>query len=379
MNWLTGSKQGEVKKLIALLADSTQRDKVAWELIALGDEALPELISALQTQDANLIPLYEQILARIPSATAELVNQLKTAHPIIRARIAETFFFSKDTVAIPALLDALKGEYYTVRSRAAAALANMDDARVLPYLLPLLKDKEGEVRSAACTAIAKFCDPATFEDIANILLDDPKIEVRQSAAYALGDTQHPAAIPFLIEALHDSVWWFERDQAVTDLLTAIEKMGPAVVLPLIEALADKEPTVRKFSAITLGKVGDPRAIDELGMALYDLHNEVGKAAADSLVRFGAQTMEIFIEALRHPEASVRGNVIRVLIKITDQRIVPLLIETLQDPDREVQKQSLSALAELRDPRSLPALQAIAANRADKEMSALAKQILETMK
>ena len=152
---------------------------------------------------------------------------------------------------------------------------------VIPFLLPLLKDDEDEVRSAACVAIAKFRDPSTFDDITNVLLDDPMIEVRQSAARALGETKHPAAIPFLMEALRDSSWWFEREQAAADLLTAIEKMGSAVVEPLIEALGDKEGTVRKYAAIMLGRMGDFRAIEELGMALYDLHNEVGKAAGRS--------------------------------------------------------------------------------------------------
>ncbi len=69
--------------------------------------------------------------------------------------------------------------------------------RAIPDLLLLLKDKEPEVRIAACTALGKFSDPSTFDEITNVLLDDVMIEVRQSAARALGDTKHPAAIPFL--------------------------------------------------------------------------------------------------------------------------------------------------------------------------------------
>ena len=380
MNWFTGSsKQNEAKKLIALLTDSNRRDSAARELIALGEDSVAPLLSALASQDADLIPLYEQILARIPSATPELIQQLKTAHPLVRGRIAEVFFINKERAAIPALLEALKGEYFTVRSRAAVALANMDDPRVIPYLLPLLKDKEDEVRNAACFSIAKFRDPATFDEIANVLLDDPKIEVRQVAARALGDTTHTAALPYLMEALRDSAWWFEREQSIGDLLAAIEKMGPAAVEPLIEALGDKEATVRKYAAITLGRLDDSSVMEELGMALYDLHNEVGKAAAESLVRFGSQAVDIFVEALRHPEASVRENVVRALSRIKDARVVNLLIEALRDPDRGVQKQALSALGELRDPRSLPTLQSIASNRADREMSILAKQLLETLK
>ena len=376
MNWLTGGPQGEAKKLIAMLADSTRRDSAAKELIKLGADAVPPLIDALQTQDLSLLPHYQQILARIPSATPVLTKALATAHPLVRGRVAEIFGISKERSTIPVLLDALKGEYFTVRSRAALALANIGDVRAIPDLLLLLKDREPEVRIAACTSLGKFSDPSTFDEITNVLLDDVMIEVRQSAARALGDTKHPDAIPFLMEALRDSFWWFEREQAAKDLLTSIENMGVGVVEPLIEALGDKEGTVRKFAAMILGNLGDIRAIEELGMTLYDLHHEVSKAAAEALTKFGAKSVDILIEALNHPEAGIRERAIGALGKIQDARVAPVLIEMLSDLDRNVQIQAMRSLGELRDQRALPILQRIASDRADREKAALAKQILE---
>jgi HEAT repeat protein len=379
MNWLTGVSQGEVKRLIAQLADPTKYDIAARELIKLGADAVQPLVDALQVQDLNLILTYQNILARIPSATPALIKTLATAHPIVRGRVAEVFGISRDKSAISALLDALKGEYFTVRSRAALALGNIGDVRGIPFLLPLLKDKEDEVRSAACAAVARFCDPSTFDDITTVLLDDPIIEVRQSAARALGGTKHAAALPYLMEALRDSSWWFEREQAAADLLDAIKNMGTAAIEPLIEALGDREGTVRRYAAALLGEMGDIRAIEELGMALYDLHTEVGRIAAEALAKFGAPAVDILIEALNHPEAAIRENSVAALGKIPDERVVPLLLNSLGDPARDVQKQVLRVLAELRDPRALPALRSMVSNRADREFSMLAKQIIETMR
>ncbi len=381
MNWLTGgrSAQDEAKRLIAQLADSTKRDFAAKELIKLGADSVPPLIDALQTQDLSLLLHYQQILARISSATPVLAQTLATAHPLIRGRVAEIFGISKDRSAVPVLLDALKGEYFTVRARAALALGNIADESTIPDLLLLLKDKEPEVRIAACTALGKFSDPSTFDEITNVLLDDVMIEVRQSAARALGDTKHPAAIPFLMEALRDSFWWFEREQAAKELLASIENMGIGVVEPLIEALGDKEGTVRKFAATILGNLGDIRAMEELGMRLYDLHHEVSKAAAEALTKFGARSVDILLEALNHPEAGIRECAISALGKIQDVRIALVLIEMLRDPDRIVQKQAMQSLEELRDQRALPALQEIASSRADRELSALAKQIIKNIK
>ncbi|HEX6034539.1 MAG TPA: HEAT repeat domain-containing protein [Anaerolineales bacterium] len=377
MNWFSGSKQGEAKRLIAQLGDVTKRERAAQELIRIGAEAVLPLIEALQTRDQNLLPLYQQILARIPSATPSLIKALHSAHPAIRGQVAEVFGISKDREAVPALLEALQGEYFTVRSRAALALGKIGDARTVQPLIGLMKDPEDEVRSAVCLALGFFKDPSTFDDITNVLLDDPKIEVRQAAARALGNTGHPAALPYLLEALHDSYWWYEREYAAGDLLTAIEKMGTAAVDPLIEALRDKEGTVRKFAANLLGRLGDPRAIEPLGMALYDLHHEVGKVSADSLARFGVPSLEIFVEALSHPEMWIRIHAIEALSKIKDRRVTPILLQMLNDPEREVKKQVIQSLGELKDPRSANALQEIVANRADRELHTLAKQALES--
>jgi HEAT repeat protein len=378
MDWFTGSKQGEAKRFLAQLADVTKRDRAAQDLIRLGKEAVPVLIEALQTKDANLLALYQEILARIPSATPILIKTLATAHPIIRGRAAEVFAISKDRAAVPALLEALQGEYFTVRSRAALALGKIGEPKAIQPLLQALKDKEDEVRIAACLALGYFKDPSTFDDITNVLLDDPKIEVRQAAARALGNTGHPDALPYLMEALHDSFWWYEREYAATDLLSAIEKMGIAAVKPLIEALQDKEGTVRKFAAILLGRLGDPRAIEPLGMALYDLHHEVGKVSAESLTRFGAPAVDVLIEALSHPEMWIRIHSIEALSKIKDGRVTPILLEMLNDPEREVRKQVILAVGNLKDSRALPALQEIAANRADRELHTLAKQAMESL-
>lgn len=378
MDWLPGSKQNEAKRLIAQLADPVKRDRASQDLIRIGESAVPPLLEALQIKDASLLPCYQQILASIPSATPTLVKALATAHPIVRGRVAEVFAINRDSRAVPALLEALQGEYFTVRARAAFALGAIGDNRAVELLLRALKDREDEVRSAACLALGSFKDPSTFDDITNVLLDDPRIEVRQAAAQGLGNTGHPAALPYLLEALHDSYWWYEREYAAGDLLTAIEKMGATAVEPLIEALQDKEGTVRKFAAALLGRLGDPRAIEPLSMALYDMHHEVGEISAEALARFGAPAVEVLAEALHHPEMWIRIHAVEALAKIKNSRVVPVLLEMLSDPEREVQKHVIQSLGKQKDPRVMAALQKIVTNRADREFHALAKQAIEDL-
>jgi len=376
MSWLTGSKHGEAKRLIALLSDSSKREQAARDLIGLDADAIPALIEALQTRDLSLLPVYQQILARIPSASPTLIQVLETAHPIIRARAVDVLGIRKDKSAVPSLLDALKGEFYTVRARAAIALGRIGDRQAVQPLLLALKDPEDDVRIAACLGLGFFKDPSTFDEITNVLLDDLKIEVRQAAAKALGNTGHPDAVPLLMEALHDPFWWYEREMQAGDLFDAIEKMGALVVEPLIEALIDNEGAVRKYAALVLGKIGDPRAIEPLGMALYDLHHDVGKVSAESLVNFGVNSFEILVEAMEHPEMWIRIHSIDVLPKIREPRVGLVLLEMLKDPEREVKKHVIEAMGVLKDPRTLPALQEVMAQRGDREMHALAKAAIE---
>ncbi len=133
----------------------------------------------------------------------------------------------------------------------------------------------------------------------------------------------------------------------------------------------KEP-----SANLLGRIGDERAIESLGMAIYDLHFDVGQAAAESLAHFGAASLEVLQEALTHPEAGIREHAVSALGKIQHAGVAPLLLDALNDPERIVRKQAIQSLGELCDPRALLPLQEISANRVDREMAVLAKQALQ---
>ncbi len=213
--------------------------------------------------------------------------------------------------------------------------------------------------------------------MADFLLEDPQITVRQAAAIALGETKHPQALPYLMVALRDPFWWYEREQAAGELLKAIEGMGTVAVEALLEALTDSEMTVRRYAARLLGSVKDPRAIEKLGLALYDMHFEVGQEAAESLAGFGPVGLKLLAEALHHPEAWLRQHAIAGLTLSGDKRIVPAILEMLNDPEREVQKQAIEALGELKDERALPALQSIAIDRRDREFSSLARGAIES--
>ena len=379
MNWLTGSRHGEARKLVNQLKETSKRERAEAELLRLGAEAVPALVEALQSTDPNLLPHYQSVLVQIgTTATPALTHSLLNDHPLIRGRVAEVLAQTRDPQAAPALLEALRGEFYTVRSRAATALGAIGDPVAVAPLLDRLGDAELEVRMAAVQALGKFKLPETFDNMADLLLEDPQIEARQATARALGETKHPQAVQYLMIALRDPFWWYEREQAAEVLLDAIAGFGAPVVDVLLEALSDTEMTVRRYAARLLGRIGDPRAIQPLGMTLYDTHFEVGQAAAESLAGFGPTGLKVLADALHHPEMWLRQHAIFGLTLSGDKRIVPVILEMLNDPERDVQKQAILSLGELKDPRALPALQAIAIDRRDVEMYKLARKAMEAI-
>ena len=121
MDWLTGSRGGEVKRLISQLRDPFRREQAASDLVRMGAEAAPALVESLSIRDDPNNPVVGEILARMgPAAIPALARTLQQAHPLLRAQAATILGKTRHRAALPLLLDALAGEFYTVRAAAAS-------------------------------------------------------------------------------------------------------------------------------------------------------------------------------------------------------------------------------------------------------------------
>jgi HEAT repeat protein len=377
MDWILGKKD-DSKKWIAQLKDPAKRTQAAQELVRLGPAAVDGLLEAFS--DDNLRPLAKQLLIQIGAqAIPRLSESLASAHPEVRMHVADILGETRNPASLPALTSAARGEFFTVRARAAAALARIGDPQTLSLLIQLLKDKEKIVRMAAAYAVVKFNDPRWLVPLSDVLLEDQQIEVRQSVASAMAESRNAQTVPYLIEALQDSFWWYERqDNAAAPLIEALASFGADAVEPLIQALKHPEGAVRKNAAVLLGMIRDPRAIEPLGMALYDFHVDVGEDAGKALGLYGAASLEIFGEAMHASESSIRIHALTGLGLVHDPRAIELIAHGLRDPDRQVQKRAIFALKVSRHPRALDILTPLAADRNDRELSMLAREALDTL-
>jgi HEAT repeat protein len=378
MDWLIGKKD-DSKKWIAQLNDPAKRAQAATELSRLGPAAVDGLMEAVVGKDSNLATMAGQLLVKLgATAIPRLSELLASAHPETRQRVADLLGETRHPSAVPPLTQAARGEFFTVRARAASALAKIGDAKAVPTLIALLGDPEPTVRIAAALAVGIFHDPSSIIRLSDVLLEDPQLEVRQAAAQGLAESRLVQSVPYLLDAMDDTFWWYGREGAAKPLLDAILSFGADSVLPLCEYLRHHEGNVRRHAAILLGQIGDARAIEPLGMAVYDVHIEVGEAAAEALARYGAPALEVLEEATRAVESPIRLHALSGLSRIKDARVLPLIANLIHDPDRNVMKQAIQSLADTRDPNALQLLEPYAADRSDRERSMLAREAMRQL-
>lgn len=126
----------------------------------------------------------------------------------------------------------------------------------------------------------------------------------------------------------------------------------------IDLLKDKDWFRRKEAAITLGEMGDERAVAPLITALRDDEWNVREAAEDSLAMIGSPAVEPLIKALR--EYQVRRYVIKVLGRIKDERVLDPLFVQLRN--EEFKDDATAALVDV----GLPAVERLTAVLNDKD-------------
>ena len=120
---------------------------------------------------------------------------------------------------------------------------------------------------------------------------------------------------------------------------AVEEKVKDEVEIQIDLLKDKDWFRRKDAAITLGEMGDERAIAPLITALRDSEWNVREAAQDALAQVGPPAVEPLIKALR--EYQIRTYVIEVLGKIKDERVLdPLMAQLRNEEFKDVATKAL---------------------------------------
>ncbi len=170
-------------------------------------------------------------------------------------------------------------------------------------LIKALKDEEIEVRATAAEALGEIGDARAVESLVQYL-SDKQLDIGEEAAEALGKIGDVRAVEPLIQALS-----FEDSSTRAFAAEALGEIGDAkAVEPLIQALSFEDSSTRAFAAEALGKIGDARVKKPLEQALSDENPHVQKTASKALEKMGY---------------AKRGkNIIRHLLILLEEEPVP---------------------------------------------------------
>jgi len=151
----------------------------------------------------------------------------------------------------------------------------------VPLLRSLFRDKDDDVRKFAVDLLSDigYCDYP--EKITHILQSDPNINVRASAAKAIGLLHYKDAVPELIAALKDKEWV---------CFSALESLAlikdEAAVEPILSLLDSPFDSLRFAAIEALGRIGSDSSSNPL---IAHLHKTAGfekKVTIRSLIQIG---------------------------------------------------------------------------------------------
>jgi len=150
------------------------------------------------------------------------------------------------------------------------------------------------------------------------LLGDSNTKVRLDAANRLAAIGNDA-MDSVTKLLEHNDYTYRRIAAYI-----LGKIGNTdSVEPLVEALGDDNPDVRKSSAQALNRIGEP-SIALLIRALGNISKDVRASAVWSLSKMGAMAVEPLLETLSSEVKDIRASGVWALTKLGRPSIKPLV-------------------------------------------------------
>ena len=226
-------------------------------------------------------------------------------------------------------------------------------------LLPLFERDTPSLRRFVCAVAAEVASPI-YSGIFLKLIGDPDGHVRALSARGLANIGDRKAISALSALLEDE--YVDVQEAAISALGAMREgldMGG-----LIAGLADKNPLLRKNTALLLGAIAPEEAVPALGFALKDDNAQVRRAVIGALSSIKNEaSIKYLMVALTDEDPNIRASAALSLgsLGIGAEResgeatAIESLSLLLSDPDDRVKAAAARALGILGDERAVPSL------------------------
>lgn len=259
--------------------------------------AVQQLVCATGASRAVLDHNVVALLTKIRGVPAEQLVEVLEAHGAVeaaakelasrstvrRARAAQLLGLARATHAVPLLVRALEDEAVEVRNSAAYALGLIGDASAAgPVLLAIGHPERGLPAATAAETLQSM--GIGISEVLRAGLRDDHARTRMVAAHLTGERSFTRCLPDLRDLLdHDS------DLTVRETCAeAIGRLGRAEdVAVLARHSGPGEPlSLRRACVAALGELGDPTAVPTLSGLLGDPDPRLAELAATALLGMG---------------------------------------------------------------------------------------------
>jgi HEAT repeat protein len=258
---------------------------------------------------------------------------------------------TRNYIVIPELLKAFEYEDFDVRQSAAFALGELGSEQAIPGLLKVLEHKDYYVRQKSAEILEKLDSEKTIPGLL-CGLEQGDYNVRESAAFVLGRLDSEKVIPGLLKALEHEDYYVRQSAAF-----ALGELGSEKAIPgLINALDDTYYYVRQKVVDALGKLYSEKTMPGLLKALDDRNSYVRETAAFALGKLGSEkAIPELLKALDDRNSHVYRNVAFALGKLGSEKAIPELLKALDDIAPSVCRNAAEVLGELNSEKAIPGL------------------------
>lgn len=236
-----------------------------------------------------------------------------------------------------------------IRWAAVIAIGQLGDYHIIDHLLSILDDKEWIVKNQAVTELKekiqemiKLKDSSHSHILLKLLsLDNEEIiELAINGFCALGEE----CVTILLDTLHSLSPVLRKNAA----RTLGELTSFRAVDSLIDIINDDEWQVRKSVVRALGEIGDRKAIEPLVNTLSDNVEMVQKQAMESLLHYGKLCTDTLLNALSFEKNKFNLRaIILTLGKIGDEKAIPVLVNHLRSSYFVVRMATVNALKQFK--------------------------------
>ena len=216
-------------------------------------------------------------------------------------------------------INKLRSDSINERVQAVESLVKIGKPAVEPLVFAVRYDSS-HAKSSAASFLSSLFKSGTVQGIAQFTESESQnlIVYGMKALARIGDSR--AVLPMI------AVLKKGNERMGEEAFCSLIKFDNILVKPLIELCNDKNPHVRKFTALLLGNTKSPEAVQPLIDLLNDGDADVNESAVIALGKLGKHAYGKLVEKLDDKSESVRMSAFKALGRSSDPRAIEILLK-----------------------------------------------------